>query len=192
MTNDIIAAGECPHRICRSNLISKSIPMLKIFSRSPLIFSFLIFSILSISGCQNSDPTAAKTPSTTQPDQASNPSKNSLETAKQTDRQPTENGNNIELLYGNWNPVTYIDANGQPTDLTILPDSEKETLSWEFTPDGTVKLGDIEGSFAVEGNQIIAKNESSGNEKRFEFSVSESELTIISNDRATLKLVREQ
>lgn len=125
----------------------------------------------------------------------SNPQNNVLATTAIAEKSDTKSetpaGTRVDLLYGKWKPTTYIDANGTATDLTALPDAQKASLSWEFTPEGTVKLGEIEGTFEVEGNQIIARNESSGNEKRFEFSVSEIELTIVSDDSATLKLARE-
>lgn len=165
--------------------------MLKILSRSLFIVSLLLPTFLVISGCSQSEKITAQTSSETPNTPASDSQKNVFSPKQKTEKTGIESGNNIDLLYGKWKPIAYIDVNGKETDLTALPDSEKATLSWEFTPEGTVKLGEIEGSFEVQGNQIIAKNESSGNEKRFEFSVSETELTIVSDDGATLKLARE-
>lgn len=165
--------------------------MLKTFLQLPLAASLLLFSTIWIFGCSQTDATSEKTPSETQSTPDSNVFNNSISTAKQTNPQISTTSTEIELLYGNWNPVAYIDPNGQQTDLTALPEPQQASLSWEFTPEGTVKLGDIQGSFEVEGNQIIAKNESSGNERRFEFSVSDTELTIVSDDGAILKLARE-
>jgi hypothetical protein len=165
--------------------------MLKVFLQLPIAAGFLLSGGLFISGCSQSDSNATPTPSKIQSAPNSDLSKNPLSTAKQDAPQTSTTSNDIELLYGNWNPIAYIDPNGKQTDLTELPESQQATLRWEFTPEGTVKLGEIEGSFEVEENQIIAKNESSGNEKRFEFSVSETELTIVSDDGATLKLARE-
>lgn len=165
--------------------------MLEFLPRSLFIVSLLFSSLLFISGCSQSEKITAQNPSETPTTPASDLQTNIFSTTQKNEKPETESGNSIELLYGKWKPIAYIDANGQPTDLTALPDSEKATFSWEFTPEGSVKFGDIEGSFEVEGNQIIAKNESSGNEKRFEFSVSDTELTIVSNDGATLKLARE-
>jgi hypothetical protein len=180
-----------PNFVSHSTLMSTSIPMLQILPRSLVILSLLFPTLLLISGCSQSDTSTAQTPSETPTTPASDSQKNVFSTTQKTEKTGTEAGNTIELLYGKWKPIAYIDVNGKETDLTALPDSEKATLSWEFTPEGTVKLGEIEGSFEVQGNQIIAKNESSGNEKRFEFSVSETELTIVSDDGATLKLARE-
>jgi hypothetical protein len=165
--------------------------MLKIFLQVPTVVSLILFSLIFISGCSRTDSSTTQNSPEKPSAPNSNVFNNSISTAKQADPQTSTTRNDIELLYGNWNPIAYIDANGQETDLTVLPESQKATLRWEFTPAGTVKLGDIEGKFEVEGNQIIAKNESSGNEKRFEFSVSDTELTIVSDDGATLKLSRE-
>ncbi|MGB3239662.1 MAG: hypothetical protein WBB29_15300 [Geitlerinemataceae cyanobacterium] len=165
--------------------------MLKNLLQFPIVASLLFLSTILISGCSQTASIPEKTSSETQTDPNSNIFNTPISTAKQSDNETLPNRNDIELLYGKWKPIAYIDPNGQQTDLTALPESQQATLSWEFTPEGTVKLGEIEGSFEVEGNQIVAKNESSGNERRFEFSVSETELTIVSDDGAILKLARE-
>lgn len=165
--------------------------MLNLLNRSSIFFSVPFLVLIFVSGCNSSAPGTAKTASETPLPADSNVFKTSLPTQKQTQGESTEGSHEIELLYGKWQPIAYIDINGQQVDLTELPDAEKESLSWEFTPDGYIKLGDIEGTFEVEGDRIIAKNESSGNQKEFEFSVSETELNIISDDGATLKLSRE-
>jgi len=147
--------------------------------------------IVFISGCNSSDSDTAKIASETPSSVDSNVFNTALPNQKQTQGESTEGSHEIELLYGKWQPIAYIDPNGQQVDLTELPDEEKESLSWEFTPDGYIKLGEIEGTFEVKSDRIIAKNENSGNQKEFEFSVSETELNIISDDGATLKLSRE-
>lgn len=165
--------------------------MLKPLPRLLLNFSVFLATLIGLSGCSQSKTNETQTTSPTPTTAESNSPKNVFSSAQATDKSETKSENPIELLYGKWKPITYIDANGNATDLTSLPDSEKASLSWEFKPDGTVKLGEIEGTFEVEGDRIIAKNESSGNEKQFQFSVSETELTMVSTDGATLKLARE-
>lgn len=165
--------------------------MLKLSKRSSIVACLLYFSIL-LTGCSQSEKSTAQTPSATQATPNSTDSTNVLSTPQKTAQNQTPGGHDIELLYGKWKPIAYIDANGQETDLTALPDAQKATFSWEFTREGAVKFGEIQGTFEVQGDRIIAKNESSGNEKQFDFSVGETELRIISDDGVTLKLAREE
>lgn len=170
--------------------------MLNFSTQSSIFSSVLFLALIFISGCNSSGSSPAKTASETPSETPSPDHSNIFNTAlptqqKQTQGESIEGSHDIELLYGKWQPIAYIDPNGQQVDLTELPEAEKESLSWEFTQDGYIKLGDIEGNFEVEGDRIIAKNESSGNQKEFEFSVSATELNIISDDGATLKLARE-
>ncbi|MGC9502717.1 hypothetical protein [Baaleninema sp.] len=161
----------------------------------------IVLAASTLTGCQtdrNSNPeNAAESAATTsQATEKATSSENDVERSQtpdsQTSNSPDAENATPEALYGRWEVHTFITPDGETIDLTDLPPEQRADLSWELTEDGEIRIGDLEGTYRVEGNTIYATNPESGNITEFEFTVSETELSVIKKDEGggRLQLVR--
>jgi hypothetical protein len=148
------------------------------------IAAFLLLELMLLGGCSDATPIQSEqkpTEATEKP--AVNSSKNSAE-------NHVKPASTTAKIYGKWNPVAFVAPDGKPMDLSQLSEAQRNALSWEFTPEGTVKFADREGRFTIEGSRLSVTNVTTGNVAEYEFNLSETELTIVNSDRATFKLTK--
>ena len=148
------------------------------------IATFLLLELMLLGGCSD----AKSTPS------VQKPSETAQKTAEKPSTNPTqktpEPASAATQIYGKWSPVAFIAPDGKPMDLSQLSETERNALSWEFTPDGMVKFADREGQFKLDGNRMSVTNLNTENVSEYEFSLSETELTIVNTEGATFKLTK--
>ncbi|MDC0834395.1 hypothetical protein POG22_15500 [Geitlerinema sp. CS-897] len=151
----------------------------------------LVFASGALTGCQ----TSGNSNSENRSDSATITSQ-SMENATSAEdgnerSQATDNAT-PDQLYGRWEVHRFVTPDGEEIDLTDLPPEQRADLSWELTEDGEIRIGNLEGTYRVEGNTIYATNPESGNVTEFEFTVSETELSVVKKDEGggTLQLVR--
>ncbi|MBO9998765.1 MAG: hypothetical protein J7641_07105 [Cyanobacteria bacterium SID2] len=146
---------------------------------------------IALVGCRSSMSDTQKPSSSTSESSLSAEKTSALEDTATARSQATDNASQ-NLLYGRWEVLTFVTPEGEQVDLTELPARQRADLAWELTEDGRIRIGDLEGTFQVEGNTIYATNPESGNITAFEFTVSETELSIVRIDEGggMLTLVR--
>lgn len=152
------------------------------------ITTFLLLESILLGGCSDAKSTqsgqkpteAAQKPAVKSSTKSAENKTESAPTAAQTAAQ----------IYGLWKPVAFITPDGKPMDLSQLSEAERNALSWEFTPEGTVKFADREGQFKIEGSRLSVTNLNTGNVAEYEFSLAETELTIVNTEGATFKLTK--
>ncbi|USR90354.1 hypothetical protein NEA10_16140 [Phormidium yuhuli AB48] len=83
-----------------------------------------------------------------------------------------------ETLVGRWEPQSYLPSQGDPVDLTALPPAQQADLVWVLTEAGQIHIGELEGTYTVEGETIYARNPDSGDVTEFQFQLSGNYLTV--------------
>ncbi|TAO05974.1 MAG: hypothetical protein EYR95_01520 [Phormidium sp. SL48-SHIP] len=98
-------------------------------------------------------------------------------------------------LVGRWEPQSYIPSQGQAMDLTTLPPAQQADLVWVLTSEGTIRIGDLEGTYTVDGQTIYARNPDSGDVTEFQFQLSQNQLAVERSgeiEKGVLLLVRDR
>lgn len=176
----ILVISDCPFPFSTQAVLI--LPMLTRTFAFKSIATFLLLELMLLGGCSDAKSTqSVQKQSETAGKTAETPSINP------TQKTP-ESASTATQIQGKWNPVAFIAPDGQPMDLSQLSEAERNALSWEFTPDGMVKFADRKGQFKLDGSRMSVTNLNTGNVSEYEFSLSETELTIVNTDRATFKL----
>lgn len=98
-------------------------------------------------------------------------------------------------LVGRWEPQSYIPSQGKAMDLTTLPPAQQADLVWVLTSEGTIRIGELEGTYTVEGQTIYARNPDSGDVTEFQFQLSQNQLAVERKgeiEKGVLLLVRDR
>lgn len=144
--------------------------------------------LLPLKGCGHSNTAAGNSPNTTASERAP-------ESVASAGASAEGSGDEIpQSLIGRWSPQSYLTPEGDTVDLTELPADQQQDLAWELTADGTIRIGNLEGTYSVDGNTIYATNPDSGDVTEFEFSVTDDRLSVEKRDDAeagVLELTRE-
>jgi hypothetical protein len=80
-------------------------------------------------------------------------------------------------------------------DLTTLPPAQQADLVWVLTSEGTIRIGDLEGTYTVDGQTIYARNPDSGDVTEFQFQLSQNQLAVERKgeiEKGVLLLVRDR
>ncbi|NMG57061.1 hypothetical protein E1H12_00650 [Geitlerinema sp. P-1104] len=83
-----------------------------------------------------------------------------------------------EALVGRWEPQSYLPSQGDPVDLTALPPAQQADLVWVLTETGQIRIGELEGTYTVDGGTIYARNPNSGDVTEFQFQLSGNQLAV--------------
>lgn len=144
-----------------------------------------IAGVTLVGGCRNPEPQADSTSNASE--QATIGENAQAETSAANEPVP-------EALLGRWEPRSYLTPDGETVDLTELPSEQQQDLAWELTAEGTIRIGNLEGTYTVEGDTIYATNPDSGDVTEFEFSLAEDRLSVEKKgetEGGVLQLVRE-
>ncbi len=98
-------------------------------------------------------------------------------------------------LVGRWEPQSYIPSQGEAMDLTTLPPAQQADLVWVLTSEGTIRIGELEGTYTVDGQTIYARNPDSGDVTEFQFQLSQNQLAVERSgeiEKGVLLLVRDR
>ncbi len=121
------------------------------------------------------------------------PTEAAVETAMETlEAEPLSDS---ETLVGRWEPQSYLPSQGQAMDLTTLPPAQQADLVWVLTSEGTIRIGELEGTYTVEGQTIYARNPDSGDVTEFQFQLSHDQLAVERKgeiEKGVLLLVRDR
>jgi len=131
--------------------------------------------------------TPPETPSDNGTDPALNPSPEQA-----LEAQPLSDS---ATLVGRWEPQAYIPSQGEAMDLTTLPPAQQADLVWVLTSEGTIRIGDLEGTYTVDGQTIYARNPDSGDVTEFQFQLSQNQLAVERKgeiEKGVLLLVRDR
>ncbi|TVR08412.1 MAG: hypothetical protein EA395_11325 [Phormidium sp. GEM2.Bin31] len=100
------------------------------------------------------------------------------EVSETEDSQVNPDPSEAESLVGRWEPQAYLPSQGDPVDLTALPRDQQADLVWVLTETGQIRIGELEGTYTVEGGTIYARNPSSGDVTEFQFQLSGNQLAV--------------
>jgi len=123
----------------------------------------LLIGLPLISGCRTPDTNESSQPVSPPPTRLS---------PEAADSDPNS------ILYGKWKRIAFITPNGE--EIEVAGTGPDESLIWEFTNDGKLMTSDIY-EYQVAGNKVMTKTRESNSTKKseFEFTVSDTELVIV-------------
>lgn len=142
---------------------------------------------------ENTSENATENTSENATENASQPTQTAVDTAMETlEAEPVRDS---ATLVGRWEPQSYLPSQGQAMDLTTLPPAQQADLVWVLTSEGTIRIGELEGTYTVEGQTIYARNPDSGDVTEFQFQLSQNQLAVERKgeiEKGVLLLVRDR